>query len=62
MTSLGYLQRSFGELISSTDREEAYEVGRGCRSRCCCWDSDKEVVLVRVPAPTYRIEGRLAAT
>jgi 6-phosphofructokinase len=55
-----YLQRSFGELISSTDREEAYEVGRAAVRAAIKGDSDKEVVLVRVPASTYVIEMGLA--
>jgi 6-phosphofructokinase len=56
----GYLQRSFGELISSTDRAEAYEAGRAAVRAAANGDTDKEVVLVRVPGSGYRIEMDLA--
>ncbi len=56
----GYLQRSFGELISSTDREEAYEAGRAAVRAAVNGNTDKEVVLVRIPGSSYRLEMGLA--
>lgn len=56
----GYLQRSFGELMSPVDREEAYRVGRAAVRAALAGESDKMVTLLRQPGPTYAIETGLA--
>jgi len=50
----GYLQRSFGALQSSVDRQEAYEVGRAAVRAALAGESDKMINLVREPGPRYR--------
>lgn len=55
-----YLQRSFGELQSSVDREEAYLVGRAAVRATLAGESDKMVTLIRKSSPTYAIETSLA--
>ena len=56
----GYLQRSFGELMSPVDREEAYRAGRAAVRAALAGESDKMVTLLRQPGPTYAIETGLA--
>lgn len=56
----GYLQRSFAELQSSVDREEAYEVGRAAVRAALRGISDKMITLVREPGPAYRCVTGLA--
>ncbi|MFP3897638.1 MAG: 6-phosphofructokinase [Anaerolineales bacterium] len=56
----GYLQRSFGELASPVDREEAYDVGRAAVRAVLAGETDKMVTLVRQPGPEYEIEIGLA--
>jgi len=56
----GYLQRSFGELISSVDREEAYRVGREAVRAAVSGESDKMVTLIRRPGPVYAVDTGLA--
>jgi 6-phosphofructokinase len=55
-----YLQRSFGELISSVDREEAYNVGRAAVRAAVSGHSDQMVTIVRLPGPQYAVEIGLA--
>ena len=55
-----YLQRSFGELISSVDREEAYQVGRAAVRAAVAGQSDQEVTLIRLPGREYAVETGLA--
>lgn len=56
----GYLQRSFGELMSPVDREEAYMAGRAAVRAAMSGESDKMVTLVRLPGPGYEIQTGLA--
>jgi 6-phosphofructokinase len=56
----GYLQRSFGELMSPVDREEAYMVGRAAVRAAMAGESDKMVTLVRLPGPEYEVQTGLA--
>jgi 6-phosphofructokinase 1 len=56
----GYLQRSYGELMSPVDREEAYLVGRAAVRAAVAGESDKMVTLVRRPGPVYAIDTGLA--
>jgi 6-phosphofructokinase len=56
----GYLQRSFGELISPVDREEAYLVGREAVRAAIAGESDKMVTLIRRPGPVYAVDTGLA--
>ncbi len=55
----GYLQRSFGELASPVDREEAYNVGRAAVRAALVGETDQMVALVRQPSPEYEIETDL---
>jgi 6-phosphofructokinase len=55
-----YLQRSFGELMSSVDREEAYEVGRAAVRAAVSGVSNKMVTLVREPGAAYHVSTGLA--
>ncbi len=50
----GYLQRSFGSLQSSVDRQEAYEVGRAAVRAALAGESGKMISLIREPGPRYR--------
>ncbi|MCD6519662.1 MAG: 6-phosphofructokinase, partial [Anaerolineae bacterium] len=56
----GYLQRSFAELMSPVDREEAYQVGRAAVRAALAGETNKMVTLVRQPGPEYAIEMGLA--
>jgi len=56
----GYLQRSFGELISPVDREEAYHVGREAVRAAVAGESGKMVTLIRRPGPVYAVDTGLA--
>lgn len=56
----GYLQRSFGELISSVDREEAYMVGRAAVRAAMAGESDKMVTLLRLSNAPYEVQTGLA--
>ena len=56
----GYLQRSFGELISSVDRDEAYRVGRVAVQAAMRGENGKMVTLERLPGPEYAVETGLA--
>ncbi len=56
----GYLQRSFGELASPVDREEAYAVGKAAVRAAVGGDTGKMVTLVRQPGPQYVCETGLA--
>jgi 6-phosphofructokinase len=49
----GYLQRSFAGLQSSTDRQEAYEVGRAAVRAAVAGHSGEMVTLEREPGPVY---------
>jgi len=56
----GYLQRSFAELMSPVDREEAYQVGRAAVRAALAGETNKMVTLVRQPGPEYAVETGLA--
>ncbi|HHX63361.1 MAG TPA: 6-phosphofructokinase [Chloroflexi bacterium] len=56
----GYMQRSFAELMSPVDREEAYEVGRAAVRAALAGVSNKMVTLVREPGDEYRCTTGLA--
>lgn len=56
----GSLQRSFPEVVSTTDREEAELVGREAVRRAIAGESDRMVILVREPAGPYRCATALA--
>ena len=56
----GYLHRSFAELMSPVDREEAYQVGRAAVRAAVAGESGKMVTLVRKPGPSYAAEMSLA--
>jgi len=56
----GYLQRSYAELQSPVDREEAYQVGREAVRAACDGKSGHMVTLVREPGPKYRCSMGLA--
>lgn len=56
----GYLQRSCGEQISATDREEAYLVGRAAVKAAVSGQSDMMVTLVRQPGTQYSVTTGLA--
>ena len=56
----GYLQRSFGEMMSPVDREEAYQVGREAVRAAVSGRSDMMVVMTRRPGADYVIEFGLA--
>lgn len=55
-----YLQRSFAEMMSPTDREEAYLVGRAAVRAALVGETDKMVTLVRQPTPEYQCDTGLA--
>ncbi len=55
-----YLQRSFGELMSSVDREEAYQVGRAAVRAAVAGHSDQMVTILRLPGSQYAVEMGLA--
>ncbi len=55
-----YLQRSFGELMSSVDREEAYQVGRAAVRAAMNGVSNQMVTLVRQPGADYQVATGLA--
>lgn len=55
-----YLQRSFAEMQSSTDREEAYQAGRAAVRAALAGESDKMVSFVRLPGSEYAIQYSLA--
>jgi 6-phosphofructokinase 1 len=48
-----YLQRSFGELQSASDREEAYQAGRAAVRAAVAGESGVMVTLVRAPGDDY---------
>ena len=50
----GYLQRSFAQLVSPVDREEAYTVGRVAVQAAVAGETGKMVTLVRKPTPDYQ--------
>ena len=54
-----YLQRSFAELQSSVDREEAYRVGREAVRAAVAGESGKMVALRRRPGPAYVVDTEL---
>jgi 6-phosphofructokinase 1 len=56
----GYLQRSFGETMSSVDREEAYQAGRAAVRMALAGDSGKMVTFVRRPSGPYAIDMQTA--
>jgi ATP-dependent phosphofructokinase / diphosphate-dependent phosphofructokinase len=56
----GYLQRSFGALMSSVDRDEAYAVGRAAVRAAVAAHTDKMVTLVRRPGVEYTCDTGLA--
>lgn len=56
----GYLQRSFGETMSSVDREEAYQAGRTAVRMALAGDSGKMVTFVRRPGVPYAIDMQAA--
>jgi 6-phosphofructokinase 1 len=56
----GYLQRSFAEMMSLVDREEAYQAGRSAVRVGLGGESGKMVTFVRQPGPQYAIEMGLA--
>jgi ATP-dependent phosphofructokinase / diphosphate-dependent phosphofructokinase len=56
----GYLQRSFGALMSSVDRDEAYAVGRAAVRAAVAGHTDKMVTLVRRPGAEYACDTGLA--
>ncbi len=56
----GYLQRSFGELISPVDREEAYLVGKAAVQAALAGETDKMITLVRKSGPAYAVTTGLA--
>lgn len=49
-----YLQRSFSELASPVDQQEAYMVGRKAVAAAASGERGKMVTLVREPGDTYR--------
>jgi 6-phosphofructokinase 1 len=55
----GYLHRSFGELMSPVDREEAYRVGRAAVRAAIAEETDQMVNLVRQPGSEYEVETSL---
>jgi 6-phosphofructokinase 1 len=55
-----YLQRSFAELQSRTDRDEAYRVGRAAVQAAIEGKSGYMVTLVREPGPEYHCSTGLA--
>jgi 6-phosphofructokinase len=55
-----YLQRSFGELISQVDRQEAYEAGCAAVRAAIAGHTDQMVTLIRLPGPRYAVETGLA--
>jgi 6-phosphofructokinase 1 len=55
-----YLQRSFAELQSATDREEAYQVGRAAVRAAVAGESGKMVTLVRRSSWPYEWATDLA--
>jgi len=60
MDKPGYLQRSFAELMSPVDREEAYGVGRSAVRAAVDGKSGLMVTLDRQPGPSYMCETGLA--
>lgn len=56
----GYLQRSFVELASPVDQEEAYRAGREGVQAALRGVSGRMVSFVREPGPTYAIRYELA--
>ena len=56
----GYLQRSFGEMISSVDRDEAYCVGRAGVQAALRGETGVMVTLERQPGPKYVVHTGLA--
>ncbi len=55
-----YLQRSFGEMISSVDREEAYQVGAEAVRAAINGETGQMVTILRDIGPVYTIEYGLA--
>jgi ATP-dependent phosphofructokinase / diphosphate-dependent phosphofructokinase len=55
-----YLQRSFGTMISSVDREEAYMVGRAAVRAAAGGHTDVMVALERAPGAEYMVKTGLA--
>ena len=55
----GDLQRMSSTAVSSTDRDEAYQVGRAAVRAAVNGDGDKMVTLVRQPGPDYACETSL---
>jgi 6-phosphofructokinase 1 len=55
-----YLQRSFAELQSPVDRDEAYEVGRAAVTAAVKGETDQMVTIVRLPGGEYRSDTDLA--
>ncbi len=56
----GYLQRSFAELASPVDREEAYSVGQAAVRIAVEGETGKMITLVRQPGREYLCEVGLA--
>lgn len=56
----GYLQRSFGELMSPVDRKEAYQAGRAAVRAAIDGKTDMMVTFKRQAGPEYAIEMGLA--
>ena len=56
----GYLHRSFAELMSPVDREEAYLVGRAAVRVAVAGESGKMITLIRQPGPEYVSETGMA--
>lgn len=57
----GDLQRMSSACVSSTDREEAYQVGRAAVRAVLAGETDKMVTLARVPGPVYACETGLVS-
>jgi len=56
-----YLQRSFAELQSPVDRDEAYQAGAEAVRAAANGQSGVMVTLVRTDSPTYTLEYRIAS-
>jgi len=55
----GYLQRSFAELISPVDREEAYQAGVEGVKAACAGATGQMISFERLPGSAYAIAYRL---
>jgi len=55
----GYLQRSFAELQSPVDREEAYQAGGEAVRAALRGETGQMVSFVRMPGPVYTVDMKL---